>query len=190
MNASGVAESNGIEHKTCRLVIVTPGQSDRVIRIYPAEHDAEKIWLDNTPGMERWEAVKRLLYTSAERGTRVPDPAPFHSSSKDLKTIDLKESDIPYVKLVGEVLRKPKEVETYKPQPQQAMTAGEVANRFNTLESNIAQLATAISNMAMKLIAPPVIKPQEVAAAVCKECNKSFKNEVGLRFHKGKFHKK
>lgn len=126
------------EAKTCRITLVTPGLSDRVIRVYPAEHESETIWLNNTPGIERWEAVKRMLYTDAERGTRVPDPAPYHEGH-DLKTVVLKEDDIPTVRLSTQVLKKPAEQER-APVPV-SPNAENINARFERLEKAIASLA-------------------------------------------------
>lgn len=99
--------------KTCKLTIVTPGSSDRVIKIHPAEHDAEKIFLDNTPGIERWKEIERLCFQYAPRGERVPAPVPYHSSAKNLVTPEITEADIPLVNLDGAFLKAPPADERY-----------------------------------------------------------------------------
>lgn len=93
--------------KTCKLTIVTPGSSDRVIKVFPAEHEAEKIFLDNTPGIERWKEIERLMFQYAPRGERVPPPVAYHSSAKNLVTPEIGEHDIPVVNLDGAYLKAP-----------------------------------------------------------------------------------
>src|SRR3990167_6034416 len=95
--------------KTCLITLVVPGSSDQVIKVFPAKHEKEKIWLDNARGIERWEAVERLLNNYAERGTRVPKPAKWHSDNKQMLVPDLKLEDIPLVRLDGAVLEAPPE---------------------------------------------------------------------------------
>lgn len=100
------------ETYTCEITLVTPGHSDRVIKVHPAEHASEKIWLDNTPGIERWETIKRLMQTHASRFAPVYEPVPYCNDPKDLKTITLKPSDIPTVNLENFVLPAPAVIET------------------------------------------------------------------------------
>ena len=133
------------EYKKCRITLVTPGSSDRVIDVWPAEKEKEKIWLDNAPGIERWEAVERLLNQFAERGTRVPKPAPYHDDGKfNRPTLD--EKDIPLVRLQGAVLEALPEAEKV-PLPVRANQA-DVDARFKLLSEQIQSLAAAVSSLA------------------------------------------
>ena len=71
------APETGKEYKTCKLVLVNSGRSDSVLKIRPAQHAAEKIFLDNTQGIERWEAIQRLMQNNAKRGTMVSRPVEY-----------------------------------------------------------------------------------------------------------------
>lgn len=64
-----------VKTMTCLVTIVEPGMPDKVIKITPALHAKEKIWLDNTPGIERWAAVQQLMERFCPRGKYVPKPA-------------------------------------------------------------------------------------------------------------------
>ena len=124
----------------CMITLVTPGYSDRVIKVTPAEHTEEKIWLDNTPGIERWENIKRLINNHASRFSPIPEPAPWCGDNKDLKTITLKPSDIPTVKLENFVLpAPPKEDTRFEEKPQ--LTEKQWDERFNKLEETVNKLA-------------------------------------------------
>lgn len=100
--------------KMCKLTIVTPGHSDSVIKVFPAEHETEKIWLDKTPGKERWKEVKRLFQLYADRSKPVPIPIYYHDDVSNLATTNVTEEKIPIVKLENYVFKKPKE-EVYVP---------------------------------------------------------------------------
>lgn len=185
------------EHKTCLVTIITPGQSDKVIKVYPAEHESEKIWLNNTQGIERWELVKRLMFNDAERGTRVPDPSPYHEG-RDLKTVVLKEEDIPLVRLSSQVLKRPPEPDQIKLPDARQSSAAEINERFSRLERTVGDLATAMSTLASVLAPKIVDRPQPVqpvqAVASTDEwqcnCGQKFDNAHGLKIHTSKAHKK
>lgn len=179
-------EMNGL--KTCKLTIVNMGASDRVLKVYPAEHEVEKIWLSNTQGIERWEAVKRFLFNYAEKGTRVPTPVPYHADASDLKTVTLKEEDIPIVKLSdGAVLKAPPPepvMPEIKPPKSEDMAAMET--RMSGLESAISQLSLAISGMVLQnktqnVVATVNNEPKQTAT--CSKCNETFKDTRGLGAH-------
>lgn len=150
-------------HKKCRITLVTPGSSDRVIDVYPAEKESEKIWLDNTPGIERWEAVERLLNQYAERGTRVPKPAPYHNDGKfNRPTLD--EQDIPLVRLQGAVLEALPEPEKIIPKP--PANQADVDARFKLLSEQIQNLAAAVSSMSNMKIGSEAPRVKEPDGAV------------------------
>lgn len=96
---------------TCKLTVVVPGRSDAVMKIHPADAPEEKVWLDNAPGIERMAAIDRFLQMSAKRGTGIPKPVPYHEG-KDLRTVILREEDIPVC-----VLEEGFIFETLKPEP-------------------------------------------------------------------------
>lgn len=130
--------------KECLITLVTPGQSDRVIRVFPAEHEKEKIWLDNTPGIERWEIVQRFIQLHASRFSPIPEPKPWHGDPKDLKTVTLRKEDIPLVKLENAVLgAPPKEAEAPVDSPQ--LSEKQWDERFNKLESTVNKLVDLLS---------------------------------------------
>lgn len=184
----------------CLVTLVTPGSSDRVIRVFPAEHKSEKIWLDNTPGIERWEAVERLLNNHAERGTRVPKPASYHSSSKDLRNVDLKPEDIPLVRLDGAVFEAPPAEERID--YAKLMPASVNAAKLEELGKTVSSLAQAVSHLtqlvsaqhaapAKASVVAPVTSPSpdEAAAFSCGWCPKSFSGKHALSIHMGREHK-
>ena len=184
------------EYKTCRLTIVNPGSSDAVIKIFPAEHAEEKIWLDRRPGIERWEAVKRLMYSNAPRGQYVPDPVKYHPDIKNLAATDVVEKDIPLVTLEGAVLAPPPlEEKPVVPEKKDPMEG--VNTRMQTLESSMAAIAQALALIAenktqptvkAEVVADNLVTATEVTAA-CGECEFIGKNSHALAIHKGRFHK-
>lgn len=185
--------------KTCRITIVTPGSSDRVIKVHPAQHDSEKIWLDNARGIERWSEVERFLFSFATRGAAIPKPLAYHSSSKDLRTIEITEDDIPTVHLEGAVLQAPPEEKRVDPLEQVKLNPS-VENmrlRMNEMERTQNEILSILkSNLApASAPAPSFISPTPPLAVVssgvpCQHegCGKMFKNQNGLRLH-GKSHR-
>lgn len=197
------------KYKTCLITVVEAGKSDAVIKVYPATGEAEKVWLTNRPGVERWEEIERFLNSYARRGTRVPKPAPYHASG-DLSRVILKDADIPTVYLEEGQVFEPKQEEDHVPAAapnpiqQQASEA-----RFAQIEAvqaaQGAQLGQIQAGMnailaalngtqapAPKVVAPSVEDVEALTGQVICDapgCGKGFKNDIGLRFHKGKFHK-
>lgn len=96
------------QDRTCLVTLVSAGSSDRVLKIYPADHDEEKIWLETRPAIDRWEEVRRLMMLHCERGRAVPNPVPYHESVDDLVTPSITDADIPVCKLEGAVLTIPR----------------------------------------------------------------------------------
>jgi len=143
--------------KTCLITLVEPGSSDKVIRLHPAQHESEKIWLDNARGIERWNAIKRLMQNHAVRGTAVPDPASWHSNPKDLRTPDLKHEDIPLVRLEGDAF-----LEKLPDEERVAFTQknsnAEVNKRMDHLENMVGSLAQSISHLTQAIQNQP--KPE------------------------------
>ena len=131
---------------TCKITLVTPGHSDRVIKINPAEHETEKIWLDNTPGIERWDNIKRLTQTHASRFAPVSDPIPYCNDPKDLKTITLKEEEIPTITLENFVLPAPKGV----PVNEAAPVLPQGNERLARLEETVNKLAELVTDSLSK----------------------------------------
>lgn len=180
--------ANGQGLKTCLVTLVEPGRSDRVIKVFPAEHESEKIWLDRTQGIERWEAVRRVLYNYAERGSRVPDPAPWHANPADLRTVTLREADIPLVRLDGIVLNKPPEEERFDPFKNSAPSILEVNERMNKMEGVIGSLAQAVSQLTTALAAKPAAAVAQSGFMACDQCQQPFFNKKALGMHKRRKH--
>lgn len=210
-----LADVNGTL-KTCKVTIVQPGRSDAVIKIYPAEHESEKIWLDNTRGIERWEEVQRFMYNFAMRGHAIAKPVQYHSSTKDLRTIEITEADIPTVTLENAVLKAPpSERGPATAAAQNLFQAPVVDNsviemkiRMDTLEKNVALIGDSLSKITDKLLGanPPdepvaprsiheELRPatmerfEPVEFSTCTECGKDMKR-AALAMHMGKYHKK
>ncbi len=137
MTEATVDTKTGVE---CRITLVTPGQSDRMIKIFPSEHTEEKIWLDNTPGIERWEMIQRMIQLHASRFSPVPEPKPWHDNPKDLKTVTLKENEIPLVKLENFILPEPPKEKIDPKSNEPEMTAKQWDDRFTKLESTVDKL--------------------------------------------------
>jgi hypothetical protein len=137
------------EYKTCKVTIVTPGSSDQVIKIFPADHDHEKVWLDHRPGIERWESIKRLMTQFAPRGERVPEPVAYHSSSKNLLVPEISESDIPVVKLEGAVFEALPAAQTLADLPPNLNPLPSVMNeRMAKLEAAVENISFALERLA------------------------------------------
>ena len=145
-----VADKETKKEVKCRITLVTPGSSDRVIDVFPAGVEKEKIWLDNTRGIERWEAVERYLNQFALRGTRVPKPMPWHSDPKQMLKPDLEEKDIPLVQLEAPLPPPPVE-EKIDYTRFMNKTPQDQSNRINSLEGMVQSLATAVSNLTSEL---------------------------------------
>ena len=132
----------------CKITIVQPGLSARVIYVTPAEHGSEKIWLDNTPGIERWETVKRLMQQHASRFAPVYEPVPYCNDPKDLKTITLTEAEIPTVELENFVLPAPRVEKVSLTAP--AETPKLADERIARLEESVSKLAELVTTLAEK----------------------------------------
>lgn len=151
------------QHKTCLVTIVQPGYPDSVIKITPAEHDKEKIWLDNRPGIERWEAVKLLMRRFSPPGKFVPDPVRWHNINpqdpSSIVTPVIAEADIPVCELQGTVFQPlPEEGHVSRPKEdaQAKMTA-----RMDSMEHRIDSLIGAIEKLADVKSVGPVTEPAE-----------------------------
>ena len=156
------APGEGVAYKTCKLTLVNTGRSDSVIKIRPAQHAVEKIFLDNTQGIERWEAIQRLMQGYAKRGTMVSKPVEFHQFP-DLKTVVITEDDIPTVELEGAVLTAPAVVKRIGDVVQlpPAMTALE--NRITKIEQTMGDTNALLARIALSL--PQTAAPVAPAAA-------------------------
>ena len=135
--------------KTCTLTIVEPGLPDRVIKITPARHEKEKIWLDNRPGLERWAAVQQLLRQFCPRGKYVPEPAFWHqpgAKPEEISVLTLLPENIPHAQLDGAVFEPlPKQERPHLVRPVDAM--GGVQDRVSRLESRLDGLNDSISSL-------------------------------------------
>ena len=142
-----------VAKKVCTLTIVEPGMPDRVIKIHPAAHETEKIWLDNRPGIERWAAVQQLLRQFCPRGRYVPDPAYWHQPGarpEDINTSTLKVEDIPVAMLEGAIFEPlaPKEHVSMPRSADLVKTAQENKDRMERLENRVDRLTSSIETLA------------------------------------------
>jgi hypothetical protein len=190
---------------TCLYTVVQAGVSDAVLKIYPATAPSEKVWLTNRPGVERHEAVMRYLNQYARRGTRVPQPAPYHSDPKSAKSPDLTDDKIPVVNLEdGAVFEVKPEDKVEVPKLAENIKKDADEARFSKIEAvqaaqgaQLGQILSLLQQSLGQAQAPAIAKPSAAETAalagdvICPEagCGKPFKNELGLKLHKGKFHK-
>ena len=152
------APETGKEYKTCKLVLVNSGRSDSVLKIRPAQHAAEKIFLDNTQGIERWEAIQRLMQNSAKRGTMVSRPVEY-CTFPDLKTIVITEEDIPMVELEGAIFVAPPEVKSIGDIPTLPPSMVALESRVNKIEQAISETNALLTKIALAL---PTVQPENV----------------------------
>ena len=131
----------GINGKECTITLVKPGSSDMCIKVFPAEHDSEKIWLDNTPGKERWEMIERMIQLHASRFSTIPEPKPWHGDPRDLKTVTMTEDEIPSVKLENFVLPAPPPAPEMFPKPEPTKSEKAFEERMAKMETTVANLA-------------------------------------------------
>ena len=150
------------EKQTCLITIVQPGLPDSVIRISPADHKEEKIWLDTRPGIERWEGIKTLMKRFCPRGQYVPEPAYYHPTSgapEDLATRLINgPEDIPSLELDGATLSAPPVKERVRlPEHTDLQTTKQ---QVVTLTVQVGQLTAAVASLVEK-VAAPVAPPKK-----------------------------
>lgn len=144
MSENGVKEGVETVNETgfeCRITLVNPGHSDSVLKVFPAEHKEEKIWLDKQPGKERWEMVQRMMQLHASRFSPIANPVPYCNDNRKLDRITLKESDIPTVKLENFVLTAPPKIKVATPAPTPETSGKEWSERIDKLENTVNKLA-------------------------------------------------
>ena len=139
----------GEKYKTCLITIVQPGLPDSVLRVYPADHETEKIWLDRRPGIERWESIKQLMQRFCPRGKYVPEPAYWHAPTgkqEDLNVLILKPEDIPVIQLDGAVLSAPPaDDKISRPRYDDAAKASK--EKIENLEKQVGKLTEALDKI-------------------------------------------
>ena len=181
--------------KTCRITVVNQGLSDTVIKVHPSEHESELVWLDNTQGIERWEAIRRFMYQYAKRGTAIPRPVPL-CKSKNLAVVDLQEHEIPIVELEqGFFLKAPPEVQRItRTELPKIPTDPEIEKRVSSIEKGMDEIKGLVGAIAERLDrARPEVPTGEKPDTLnhhCGECDKSFSGKHALAIHVGRFHKK
>jgi hypothetical protein len=158
-----MSEEN-VQHKTCLVTVVEPGLPDRVIKIYPANHESEKIWLDTRPGIERWEAVKLFMRNHCPKGKYVPDASYWHQPGaprEDINTPILTPDKIPVVHVEGAVFEAPPPKERVKYPNPLAMEQSKQQAMDDT-KRQIEQLQQMVVSLAARVVAQPAVA---VAAA-------------------------
>ena len=139
--------------KTCLVTLVNPGLPDSCIKVYPAEHAAEKIWLNTAPGQTRWRFVQNFLNRFVSRDEVVPKPV-FLCSPPDFATRTVSEDQIPVAKLEGNaVLKALPEEETIVTLAlkKDAEEKQAPAERMAKLEQAVVSLATSVAAIASRL---------------------------------------
>lgn len=178
-----------VKYETCRITLVNNAASDEVIDVYPAKHKAEKIWLNGRRGIERWDAVKRILNMYAPRGSHVPAPAPWHSDIKQPTLLTLAEKDIPRVSLDGYVLEPLPAEDVFVPAVKPDTKQDALEKRVSSIENNLSLIVNLLT--AKQAVEAP--EPESAAEAttflVCPKCNKQLKNAQAVAIHNGRFHK-
>jgi len=138
--------------KTCLVTLVNPGLPDSCIKVYPAEHAAEKIWLNTAPGQTRWRFVQNFLNRFVSRDEVVPKPVSL-CSPPDFATRTVSDDQIPVAKLEGNaVLKAPPEEETIvtlalKKDAEEKLAPAE---RMAKLEQAVVSLAASVAAFASK----------------------------------------
>ncbi len=187
--------------ETCFVTIVNPGRSDSVIKVYPARHKTETIWLDNQPGRERYELFKRTLNNYCDRNKPVPHAAPWHSDAEDHARPDLKEQDIPLANLencVWEPLPEDKKPERIPEQTRMDSIEQKIGLLTGTVESvqtalvSVTQALQILARNAAKQEAPPAVQGAVAPAAndaTCQDCGAVYKNAASLGTHRYNKHR-
>lgn len=152
-------------YKTCLVTVIEPGMPNRVIKIFPALHAEEKIWLDHRPGIERWAAVQQLMQRFCPRGKYVPDAAYLHTPGakpEDVNTLLLTPEQYPVVELDGAVLEPlPPRERARLPKPEDKIKAGE--DRVTKMEERMDKLTDMMGNIITALAQKqPTQDPQNV----------------------------
>lgn len=147
-----INDNKRTEYKTCRLTVVVDGMSDRVLDIYPAEHERETVRLNNQNGLTRYKAIQRFLNNYCPRHEAVPEPAPWHAPG-DYKTIVLKEKNIPKARLVdGNVFKAPPQIQRAANNAIKMDPSVENAKlRMDLLEKGQEQIMGMMSNLAQQI---------------------------------------
>lgn len=159
----------------CLVKFITPGQSDSVIYISPAEHDKEIVDTSNQAGTERKEEIQRIIHLHAPRVGIIPKPARLMDGDggvgggPNLRNRTLADADIPEIKLEGFIFPKPKVAEKKRLPPEAfkgdpAMTS----DRMDKMEKNIDMLTTTIGTLntvITTLVTKPSITPVPTAGA-------------------------
>lgn len=149
-----------VEHKTCLVRFVSRGHADKVIKIYPAEHEKEEVWMDTAPGEERAKFLERMQTLHASRDLPLYRPVPIASDSKSAPIPD---SQIPLNRLEGFVLKAlPAESITPKQATSLNPAVDNLQFRLNGLEKTMAEMAAALKTVTEKLVS---VNKLEVAQA-------------------------
>lgn len=130
---------------TCTLTIVRAGISDHKIKISPAEHVKEKVWLDTRIGKERMEELDRIIQQCAPRTGVIPKPVPM--CGEKLNVIDLLEENIPHIHLEGHVLKKPVETDEPERDTDLQMKDKDTDKRLSSLEANMTATTTTLGTI-------------------------------------------
>lgn len=73
--------------------LVQTGKADQVIRVAPFE--AQTLWLDRGPDIEKWEQIKREIYLKAPAEQKVPVPVDVG----DQQGWKIGAADVPFIDL-------------------------------------------------------------------------------------------
>jgi len=141
---------------TCLITIVRAGISDHKIKISPAEHQKEVVWLDNRVGKERMEALDRIIHLYAPRTGVIPKPVPM--CSEKLNVITLTDEMIPIVTLEGHVLKKPLELDEPRKETDMQIKDASTDKRLASLETNMTAITGTLGEILNKLSKPTVTK--------------------------------
>jgi hypothetical protein len=166
------------EKVTCRITIVEPGKSDSVIKVFPAYHKEEKIWIDNNNGRERLEAIRDFCKKYGPSFGVLPEPLYYHpGNTRDTNTNF--EKEIPIITLAAEdmVLPAPPIINTKLPDIKSPM------------EERIDRLERVLSKTLEALDVKTEEKNETVEQFVCEKCSKEFKTKALLAMHMAKMHK-
>lgn len=142
------------KQETCTLTLVRGGISDHKLKIYPARHKEEKVWLDTLEGKERMDVISRVIQMHAPRTGIIPKPVAMCKDPRKLDRITLKDEAIPTVFLENYTLEAPppEDVPEYTPE-QLSPVSPDVDKKFKDLESKVSTLTDAVLKLTTAMAA-------------------------------------
>lgn len=135
------------KYKTCLVQFVQPGICDKVLRVFPAEHENEKIDLGNQNGIQRYEKFMRVVDQYTTRDQAVPKAVPYATDENTYSSPAKALSEIPLVQLTNYVWPKPPEMERVKYNTVEDYKSKAQDERFLKIEAQVDALAQGMNRL-------------------------------------------